>query len=68
MDLNKNYFRDIKFPRSYKYSSDTDHIPLEFYEETFPLSKSIDLLLGYFSSNAIKVLIQKFCRVYYEWW
>ncbi len=49
-------FRDIKFPPTYKYSSDSDYIPLEFYEEAFPISKNIDLLLGYFSSNAFKVL------------
>lgn len=50
------YFSDLKFPPTYKYSSDSEHIPLEFYEETFPIAKEIDLLLGYFSSNAIKVL------------
>ncbi len=51
-------FRDITFPKTFKYSSDSDNIPLEFYEDAFPISKTIDLLLGYFSSNAIKVLSQ----------
>lgn len=55
-------FRDVSFPPTYKYSSDSEHIPLEFYEETFPISKSIDLLLGYFSSNAIKVLSRSFAE------
>lgn len=55
-------FRTIKFPVTYKYSSDTEHIPLEFYEDTFPISKKIDLLLGYFSSNAIKVLSRSFAE------
>ena len=55
-------FRDITFPATYKYSSDSEHIPLEFYEETFPISKKIDLLLGYFSSNAIKILSKSFAE------
>ena len=55
-------FKDIQFPPTYKYSSDSDYIPLEFYENTFPVSKSIDLLLGYFSSNAIKVLSRSFAE------
>lgn len=59
--MNKG-FRSIKFPATYKYSSDSEHIPLEFYEETFPISKKIDLLLGYFSSNAIKILSKSFAE------
>jgi len=59
-------FRTINFPPTYKYSSDSDYIPLEFYEETFPISKSIDLLLGYFSSNAIKVLSRSFAEFIYN--
>lgn len=59
-------FKQIKFPPSYKYSSDSEHIPLEFYEETFPLAKSIDLLLGYFSTNAIKVLSKSFAEFIYN--
>ena len=55
-------FRQIEFPSTYKYSSDSNHIPLEFYEEAFPVSKKIDLLLGYFSSNAIKVLSKSFAE------
>lgn len=59
-------FRDISFPATYKYSSDSEHIPLEFYEEAFPLAKNIDLLLGYFSSNAIKVLSKSFAEFIYN--
>lgn len=59
-------FKQIKFPPSYKYSSDSEHIPLEFYEETFPLAKHIDLLLGYFSTNAIKVLSKSFAEFIYN--
>lgn len=59
-------FRDLPFPPTYKYSSDSKHIPLEFYEDTFPISKKIDLLLGYFSSNAIKVLSRSFAEFIYN--
>ena len=55
-------FKDIKFPSTYKYSSDSQHIPLEFYNETFPIARKIDLFLGYFSSNAIKVLSKSFAE------
>lgn len=55
-------FRNIPFPKSYRYSSDSEHIPLEFYEEAFPIAKEIDLLLGYFSSNAIRVLSKSFAE------
>jgi superfamily II DNA or RNA helicase len=55
-------FRDLNFPPTYKYSSDSENIPLEFYEDTFPIAKTIDLLLGYFSSNAIKVLSRSFAE------
>jgi hypothetical protein len=59
-------FKDLNFPRTYKYSSDSNHIPLEFYEDTFPITKTIDLLLGYFSSNAIKVLSKSFAEFIYN--
>lgn len=58
-------FRNIKFPTTYRYSSDSEHIPLEFYEEAFPIAKNIDLLLGYFSSNAIRVLSKSFAEFIY---
>lgn len=59
-------FRGINFPPTYKYASDSDFIPLEFYERTFPISQSIDLLLGYFSSNAIKVLSRSLAEFLYS--
>jgi superfamily II DNA or RNA helicase len=55
-------FKEIDFPATYKYSSDSGNVPLEFYEETFPISKKIDLLLGYFSSNAFKILSRSFAE------
>lgn len=55
-------FRDIHFPETFQYSSDSENIPLEFYESTFPIANEIDLLLGYFSSNAFKVLSESFAE------
>ncbi|MDR6299909.1 DEAD/DEAH box helicase family protein [Mesonia maritima] len=62
----KNHFKEIKFPSTYRYSSDSDSIPIEFYESSFPLAKNIDLLLGYFSTNAIKVLSKSFAEFLYN--
>lgn len=62
MGLTKKKFKDIKFPPTYKYSSDSDYIPLEFYLEVFPVAERIDLLLGYFSTNAFKVLATGFAQ------
>lgn len=59
-------FRDIIFPETYKYSSDSEHIPLEFYLKVFPVAKRIDLLLGYFSTNAFKVLAAGFAQFIYN--
>ena len=55
-------FKELNFPATYKYSSDSENIPLEFYNETFPVAKKIDLFLGYFSSNAIKILSKSFAE------
>lgn len=59
-------FRDIKFHETLQYRSDGEHIPLEFYESTFPVAKEIDLLLGYFSSNAFKVLSRSMAEFIYN--
>jgi len=53
-------FKDLNFPPTFKYSSDSNHIPLEFYNDTFPIAKKIDLFLGYFS-KCHKSIIKKFC-------
>ncbi len=63
--MSKN-FKSIKFPSTYKYSSDSKHIPLEFYQEVFPIAKKIDLLLGYFSSNAFRVLSKSMAEFIYN--
>lgn len=49
-------FRDITFPKRFLYQTDTDHIPLEFFDRVFPVAKRIDITLGYFSSKAIREL------------
>ena len=54
--MNKFQDLDIKIT----YASHLENIPLEFYEKTFPLSKEINLFLGYFSSNAIRELALAF--------
>jgi hypothetical protein len=42
----RNSFKNINFPSQYKYSSDSEHIPLEFYNETFPVAIKIDLVFN----------------------
>lgn len=49
-------FKNITFPPDFSYSSDTSFLPIEFFLEAIPRSKSIDLLLGYFSSTSISTL------------
>jgi superfamily II DNA or RNA helicase len=61
-----SFKENVNFPTTYKYSSDSDNIPLQFYEDAFPIAKKIDLLLGYFSSNAIKVLSKSFAEFIYN--
>ena len=60
-----NNFKDIKFPITSQYSSDSEHIPLEFYEDAIPKAKTMDMVLGYFSSNAIKTLCLGFSEFIY---
>ena len=53
-------FRDLDLKIS--YSSNDEHLPLEFFEKTFPVVKEVNLFLGYFSSNAIRELAIAFSR------
>lgn len=46
----------ITYPEDLVYSSDAKHKPLEFYISAISQAQRIDLKLGYFSSNAIRVL------------
>lgn len=52
----------LEFPSTLEYSSDGDHLPIEFYLLTIPKCKSIYLKLGYFSSNAIRTLAYGFAQ------
>ena len=51
-------FKDIQFPKTFKYASDRDHKPWEFYANVIPQSTEIDFKLGYFSSYALSILAQ----------
>lgn len=62
----KEGFKSIEFPKSSQYSSDSDHIPLEFYETAIPKATTIDMVLGYFSSNAIRTLCMGFAEFIYN--
>jgi len=64
---NPQLFKYLNFLHTYIYSSDSNRIPLKFYEDTFPIAKTIYLLLGYFSSNAIKFLSKSFAAFIYNW-
>jgi len=53
---------DIAFPKSEEYRTGTDHEPLTFYLESLTESTRLDLLLGYFSSSALRVLAVGFAK------
>ena len=54
--------KEIDFPGDLSYASDGERKPLEFYLSCLKRSKRLDLRLGYFSSNAIRVLSLGFAR------
>jgi len=58
-------FKEIKFPKDFDYSTDSDSVPFEFYISIIPKSTLIYLKLGYFSSTAIQVLAYSFARFIY---
>ena len=53
-------FRDLDLKLT--YASNDDHLPLEFFEKTFPIAQEVNLFLGYFSTNAIRELAIAFSR------
>ena len=53
---------DIAFPKSEEYRTGTGYEPLTFYMESLAESTRLDLLLGYFSSSAIRVLAVGFAK------
>ena len=58
--------KKLEFPETLEYSSDGDHLPIEFFMLTVPLCIRIDLKLGYFSSNAIRTLAYGFAQFIYN--
>src|SRR5690606_21078354 len=58
--------KDIEFPKTYSYSSDAEHVPFEFYNQVFPISKRIDLFLGYFNSYTFSILSESFAEFIYK--
>src|SRR5690606_35745404 len=48
--------KDITLPTSYTYTSKNEFDPFRFHLECLMNSTSLDLLLGYFSSSAIRLL------------
>jgi len=52
----KKLFRNIEFSPHYEYSSDSEHIPFEFYTEVFPVAKRVDMFLGYFNAYTFSIL------------
>ncbi|MEX1014912.1 MAG: DEAD/DEAH box helicase family protein [Candidatus Paceibacterota bacterium] len=54
--------KDISYTEDLSYESYTKNTPFEFYYNCLANSKSLDLRLGYFSSNAIRVLSLGFAQ------
>ena len=52
----KEIYDNKGFAYDREYESGGDHIPLEFYLKTFPISKTIDVFLGFYSSAVFKTL------------
>lgn len=59
-------FQTLIFPETNTYSSDSSDIPLEFYNLVFPKSAKVDMVLGYFSTNAIRTLAISFSEFIYN--
>lgn len=58
--------KNINFPDDLSYASDSSRKPLEFYMTCLKRSKRLDIRLGYFSSNAIRVLSLGFAQFIYN--
>ena len=52
----------IIYPLSGEYRTGTQNEPLNFFADVLPESKQFDILLGYFSSSAIRVLAFGFAK------
>lgn len=58
--------KEINFPNDLSYATDGSRQPIEFYLRCLKNSISFDLKLGYFSSNAIRVLSVGFAQFIYN--
>lgn len=58
--------KDIQYPDSGEYRTGSKNEPYQFYLEALLNTKSIDLLLGYFSSSAINILSEGFAYFLYN--
>tara|TARA_Y100000296_G_scaffold77626_1_gene99411 strand:- start:6484 stop:8718 length:2235 start_codon:yes stop_codon:yes gene_type:complete len=59
-------FRDLIFPENFEYTTDGQNLPIEFYLDVIPRSKTIYLKLGYFSSKALQLLACSFAQFIYR--
>jgi superfamily II DNA or RNA helicase len=53
---------DINYPKSGAYHTGTENEPINFFADVLPNSTRFDILLGYFSSSAIRVLALGFTK------
>ncbi len=53
---------EITYPESGEYRTGTENEPLNFFADVLPESTQFDILLGYFSSSAIRVLSLGFAK------
>ncbi len=58
--------KDIVIPKTYTYTSKNEFDPFRFHLECLMNSNSLDLLLGYFSSSAIRLLSIGFASFIYR--
>lgn len=54
--------KDIDFPKSREYRTGTQNQPIQFFHSAFSESKTADILLGYFSFSALRVLAFGFAK------
>ena len=57
---------EITFPKSGEYKSGREFEPIDFFLDVLPSAKRFDLLLGYFSSTAIRTLSIGFAYFLYN--
>jgi hypothetical protein len=53
---------NVEYPKSHEYRTGSKDEPVTFFMESLMESNKLDLLLGYFSSSAIRVLSLGFAK------